>query len=100
MNKGRFQSVINSDKPVLVDFYADWCMPCKQMTPILKELKDDLKDAVKIIKVNVDKNPFIATHYNIRSIPTIMLFKNGTQLWTGLGVKSKPELKQVLNSYL
>jgi len=98
MVNGRFHNVINSPKPVLVDFYADWCVPCKQQDPVLKELKDDLKDSVRIIKVNVDKNPDIAAKYNIRSIPAIMLFKNGSLLWTGFGLKLKTELKQVVTS--
>ncbi|NQU88045.1 MAG: thioredoxin, partial [Mariniphaga sp.] len=92
--------VVNSEKPVLVDFYADWCMPCKQVAPVLKDLKDELKEAIRIIKVNVDKNPFIATQYNIRSIPTIMIFKNGSVLWTGLGIKSKGELLDVLKAHV
>jgi len=96
----RFQQVINSPKPVLVDFYADWCSPCKQVTPVLKELKDDLKDNVRIIKVNVDKNPGIASFYNIRSIPTLIIFKNGHILWSNTGVKTARELKSILSPHL
>ncbi len=96
MGNGRFNHVINSPKPVLLDFYADWCTPCKLQEPVLKELKNDLKDAVRILKVDVNKNPLIATRYNIRSIPTIMIFKNGSVAWTGRGLKSKDELIQVL----
>jgi thioredoxin 1 len=76
----RFRNVINSPIPVLVDFYADWCAPCRQVTPVLKELKDDLKENVRIIKVNVDKNPGLTKHYNIRSIPAFIIFKNGKLL--------------------
>jgi thioredoxin 1 len=100
MNSGRFQYVIKSERPVLVDFYTDWCTPCKLMIPILKEIKDELKEAVRIIKVNVDKNPYIATKYNIKSIPTIILFKNGEAVWTSLGVKPVYEIREALNGYL
>jgi len=80
----------------LVDFYADWCGPCKQVPPILKQLKDELREGVRIIKVNVDKNPFIASKYQIRSIPTIIIFKNGMPLWTGVGVRHATELKEII----
>lgn len=97
---GRFLNIINSDKPVLVDFFADWCQPCKQMGPILKEIKSELKDSVKIIKVNVDKNPLIATTYQIRSIPTIIVFKNGEVQWTGVGLRPANEIKTVLRQHI
>ncbi len=96
----KFQNIISSNRPVLVDFYADWCGPCKLMPPILKEVKDELKDNVRIIKVNVDKNPFIATLYQVRSIPTLILFKNGTPQWTGVGVKNAGEIKSVIRQQL
>lgn len=97
---GRFLNIINSDKPVLVDFFADWCQPCKQMSPILKEVKSELKESVRIIKVDVDKNPVIATRYQIRSIPTVMIFKNGEPMWKGVGVQLANELKTVLNQHI
>ena len=92
----KFQNIINSKRPVLVDFYADWCEPCKQIPPILKEVKQDLREGIRIIKVNVDKNPFIATQYQIRSIPTLIIFKNGAPRWTGVGVCEADKLKEVI----
>lgn len=97
---GRFLNIINSEKPVLVDFYAEWCGPCKLMPSILKEVKSELKENVRIIKVDVDKNPVIATRYQIRSVPTIMVFKNGEPLWTGVGLPQANELKTVLNLHI
>lgn len=97
---GKFLNIINSEKPVLVDFYADWCAPCKQMPPILKDVKSRLKDNVRIIKVNVDKNPFIATRYQIRSIPTVIIFKKGIPCWTGVGLRPASELASVLRQHI
>ena len=85
---------------MLVDFYADWCGPCKQMPPILREVKDELKEGVRIIKVNVDKNPYIATQFQVRSIPTLILFKNGVPSWKGVGVKSAGELKAIIRQQI
>jgi thioredoxin 1 len=100
MMSDKFQNIINSNKPVLVDFYADWCAPCKQVAPILKEVKDKLKENVRIIKVNVDVYPVIATKYQIRSLPTLMVFKNGDVKWSGLGVRTVNEIKDVLLSQI
>lgn len=96
----KFKNIINSSKPVLVDFYADWCGPCKQMPPILKQVKDELREHVRIIKVDVDRNPNIATKYQIRSIPTLMLFKDGEAKWTGMGVRSANEIKALVQQQL
>ncbi len=98
MMSAKFENIINSKRPVLVDFYADWCMPCKQLTPILKEVKDTLKEGVRIIKVDVDKNPLIASKYQIRNLPTMMVFKDGEAKWTGIGVRSVSEIKTVIQS--
>lgn len=97
---GKFNNIINSSKPVLVDFYADWCGPCKQMPPILKQVKEELKEHVRIIKVNVDKNPQIATKYQIRSIPTLMIFKNGEMKWSGMGVISASEITKIVQEQI
>lgn len=87
-----FDTIINSDKPVLIDFYATWCGPCQMLGPILKEVKDNLGDRVSIIKIDVDKNQSAANHYRVRGVPTMMLFQNGKQLWRQSGVLSKEEI--------
>ncbi|RZS99677.1 thioredoxin [Aquimarina brevivitae] len=97
--KDSFSNIINSDKPVLVDFYADWCGPCKMLAPILKEVKDDLGNQIKIIKVDVDKNQDLAGKFQVRGVPTMLLFKNGKQLWRQSGVLQKQQIVEVINSY-
>ena len=91
----RFFNKINSSMPVVVDFYADWCVPCKQVPPVLKALKQELK-GIKILMVNVDINPFIAGKYKVRRLPTIMVFMQGQPVWTGEGIHSAIELKKIL----
>lgn len=91
-----FKHIINENKPVLVDFYADWCQPCKMVTPILQSVKKELGDKVKIIKINVDNNPEISTKYGIRSIPTLMLFKNGQLKFNRAGVLPAEEIKKII----
>lgn len=91
-----FQDIINSDKPVLLDFYATWCGPCQMLGPILVHVKDSLGDRITIIKVDVDKNEEIAAKYRIKGVPTMMLFQNGTQLWRQSGVLSKEEIIEVI----
>ena len=91
-----FNEIINSDTPVLVDFYADWCAPCKVMAPILEQVSKDMVGKVKVIKVNVDKNGDAARQYQIRSIPTLILFKNGKSVWQGVGVMQADKIKEVV----
>ena len=98
LGMSKFSDIINQDKPVLVDFYADWCGPCKMMAPILKQVKDNLGDRVSIIKIDVDKNQALAAKYQVRGVPTLILFKNGTQLWRQSGVLQKNELINVITS--
>jgi len=87
-----FQSIIQSDKPVLVDFFATWCGPCQTLAPILKQVKDNLGDRISIIKIDVDKNQQIAAQYQVRGVPTMILFQNGKQLWRQSGVLSSADL--------
>jgi thioredoxin 1 len=95
-----FSDLTNTDKPVLVDFYADWCAPCRAMKPVLDNIKASMGDTVAIYKINVDKNQMLSERFQIRSIPTLLLFKNGEQVWRQSGVPSERELAQVLQSHL
>lgn len=93
-----FDQIIQSEKPVLIDFFASWCGPCQMLGPVLKEVKDQLGDRVSIIKVDVDKNQELAAMQQVRSVPTMMLFQNGKQLWRQSGVLSKEEIiKNILD---
>ena len=96
----KFNDIINGNDLVLVDFYADWCGPCKMMSPILQEVKLNLKDAVKIIKVNVDQHQDLASHFMVRGVPTLMLFKNGKMLWRQSGVLSTKDLTEIISNHL
>lgn len=93
---GNFNELINGETPVLVDFFATWCGPCKTMSPILDEVKSEVGESVKIIKVDVDKNPNAATHYGIRGVPTLVLFHRGRRVWSQSGVVPKQQLLQLL----
>ncbi len=94
-----FNDLIKGQKKVLVDFHATWCGPCKMMTPILKELKEELGNDVRIVKIDVDKNQGLAQKYQVRGVPTIMLFQEGKVLWRQSGVVSAPQLKQVIQAH-
>lgn len=90
--KSSFSEILNSHPKVLIDFFATWCGPCKTLGPILDELKDDLGDAVKIIKIDVDKNQPLAAKYQVRGVPTMILYKDGKQVWRQSGVVQKKDL--------
>jgi thioredoxin 1 len=88
----KFSEVINQEKPVLVDFFAEWCGPCKMMSPILKEVKDELKGKIAILKIDVDKNQALASKYQVRGVPTLVLYKERKQVWRQSGMVQKREL--------
>jgi len=94
-----FNELIQSDKPVLVDFFAEWCGPCKVMAPILKDVKQEVGDSVSILKVDVDKNPQAASVYQVQGVPTLILFKQGKVLWRQSGVVQKNGLVGVIKKF-
>jgi thioredoxin 1 len=94
-----FTEIINSEHPVLVDFFAEWCGPCKMMAPVLKEVKEIVGDQASIIKIDVDKNPQVASSYQIQGVPTFMIFKQGKMLWRKSGAIPKYELVKLLQQY-
>ncbi len=91
-----FQEVINQDKPVLVDFFATWCMPCQMQSPILEEVKERMGESASIVKIDVDKNPEAAQMMSIRSVPTLIIFRNGEVRWRQSGVFPADELERLL----
>ena len=95
-----FKEMIQSDKPVLVDFTATWCGPCKMMAPILKEVKQEMGDTATIIKIDVDKNKHAAGEYQVQSVPTLILFKNGQPLWRQSGVIQKAGLLSIIKKFI
>jgi thioredoxin 1 len=96
MEKTNFQNLISSETPVLVDFFATWCGPCQMLSPILKQVKDNVGDKVIIVKIDVDKNQEIASKHNVRGVPTMSLFQNNKQLWRQSGVVSKEEIMKTI----
>lgn len=91
-----FNDIINSEKPVLVDFFATWCGPCQMLLPVLNQVKESLKDRITIIKIDVDKNQEIAQKYQVRGVPTLILFQEGKQLWRQSGVLTKEEIIKII----
>lgn len=95
-----FQQLISGDKPVVVDFFAEWCGPCKMMKPILDEFKGMVGDRATVIKIDVDKNPAAAQAYGVRGVPTLAIFKNGSVVWRKAGVMSAAQLQNALQPFL
>lgn len=96
--KGTFENIINDSRPVIVDFHADWCGPCKMQSPILKEVASEFGERIRVIKIDVDQNNEIADRYQIQSVPTLMIFQNGEIKYKHSGVHSKPQLVSVINN--
>ncbi len=94
----KFSELINQDTAVLVDFFAEWCGPCKMLAPVLKEVKNSLGDNVSIIKIDVDKNQALAAKYQVKGVPTMLLFKNGKQVWRQSGMLQKEEIINIIKN--
>ncbi|MFW5777902.1 MAG: thioredoxin [Bacteroidota bacterium] len=97
---GKFDAIVNANVPVLIDFHAEWCQPCKIQAPMLKDFAAQMGDKIKVIKIDVDKNPEIAQRFQIQGVPTIALFKDGNLVWRQSGVVPVQQLMQVVNPHL
>jgi len=98
--KGNFNKLINSDTPVLIDFWAPWCGPCHQLSPIIEQVASELDDKLKVIKINVDNNQPLAGQFQIKGIPTMILFKNGQPVWRQSGVIGKEQIQSAITPHL
>ena len=98
--KETFNDIIQGDKPVLIDFFAEWCGPCKLMKPILTELRQRMGDKIRILKVDVDKSPVVSSAFDIQSVPTLMLIRNKDIVWRQAGVVQASQLEQIINQFL
>lgn len=98
--KSSFNDIIHSETPVLVDFHANWCGPCKMLAPILKDVKSELGERIKIIKIDVDKNQSLASKYQVKGVPTMLIFKNGQQVWRQSGVLQKNQIVEAIEPHL
>jgi thioredoxin 1 len=97
--KETFGDIIRGEKPVLVDFTAEWCGPCKMMKPVLKELHDSLGDKLRILKIDIDRNPAVASNFQVQSVPTLILFQNGKILWRQSGVMQTAQLQKIISDH-
>ena len=96
---GKFKDIVKSSELVLVDFYADWCGPCKMLSPVLQEIAKERGGKVKIVKINIDKNKLLAGDLNVRSVPTLMLYKYGKQVWRQTGAPPKHQILQTIDKH-
>lgn len=97
---GKFEELIASEKPILIDFSAEWCGPCKMLAPTLQQLANDMGDKLRIVKIDVDRNPALAGKYKVSGVPTLMLFQNSQLKWRQSGVLSLPQLKSIINGHV
>jgi thioredoxin 1 len=95
-----FNDIIQGDKPVLIDFFAEWCGPCKLMKPILSDLRQRMGDKIRILKIDVDRSPVVSSAFNIQSVPTLMLIRNKNILWRQAGVMQANQLENVISQFL